>query len=42
MFSVIPAGLALLGASAIFFYPITDSKIKEIEKELAQRKAAPA
>ena len=41
MFSVIPGALALLGASAIFFYPITDRRIKEIELELAQRKAEP-
>lgn len=42
LFSAIPAALALLGAFAIFFYPITDSKMKEIEAELARRKAAPA
>jgi GPH family glycoside/pentoside/hexuronide:cation symporter len=42
LFSVIPAALALLGAVAIFFYPITDLKMKEIERDLAQRKAVPA
>ena len=39
LFSVIPGTLALLGACAIFFYPITDSRMKEIEGELALRKA---
>jgi GPH family glycoside/pentoside/hexuronide:cation symporter len=42
MFSVLPAVLALLGAIAIFFYPITDAKMKDIERDLAQRKAVPA
>jgi len=42
LFSVIPGALALLGALAIFFYPITDAKMKEIELELASRKAASA
>ena len=42
LFSVIPGALALLGACAIFFYPITDSRMKEIESELALRKAQPA
>ncbi len=42
LFSVIPAALALLGAFAIFFYSITDSRMKEIEAELAKRKAAAA
>jgi len=42
LFSVIPGGLALLGACAIFFYPITDIKMKEIEADLERRKAAPA
>jgi GPH family glycoside/pentoside/hexuronide:cation symporter len=42
LFSAIPAALALLGAFAIFFYPITDRKMKDIEGELARRKAVPA
>jgi glycoside/pentoside/hexuronide:cation symporter, GPH family len=42
LFSAIPAALALMGAFAIFFYPITDLKMKEIEAELASRKAVPA
>ena len=42
LFSVIPMVLALLGAFAIFFYPITDVRMKEIEADLARRKAVPA
>jgi glycoside/pentoside/hexuronide:cation symporter, GPH family len=42
LFSVIPAALALLGTFAIFFYPITDLRMREIEADLAQRKAVPA
>ena len=42
MFSVIPAALALVGAFAIVFYPITDLRMKEIEADLALRKAATA
>jgi GPH family glycoside/pentoside/hexuronide:cation symporter len=42
LFSAIPAALALLGAFAIFFYPITDLKMKEIEADLAGRKAVAA
>lgn len=40
LFSVIPGSLALLGAMAIFFYPITDVRMKEIENELSLRKAS--
>jgi len=42
LFSVIPGVLAVLGAMAIFFYPITDAKMKEIESELASRKLVAA
>jgi GPH family glycoside/pentoside/hexuronide:cation symporter len=42
MFSLIPAALALLGAFAICFYSITDRRMKDIELDLAQRKAVPA
>jgi GPH family glycoside/pentoside/hexuronide:cation symporter len=42
LFSVIPAALALLGALAIFFYSITDGKMREIEADLALRKAVAA
>jgi GPH family glycoside/pentoside/hexuronide:cation symporter len=39
LFSIIPAVLALLGAFALFFYPITDAKMGEIEADLALRRA---
>jgi GPH family glycoside/pentoside/hexuronide:cation symporter len=42
LFSVVPAALAILGALAIFFYPITDIKMKDIERDLAGRKASAA
>jgi GPH family glycoside/pentoside/hexuronide:cation symporter len=42
LFSVVPAALALLGAFAIFFYPITDGAMKDIEVDLARRRALPA
>ena len=42
MFSIIPCVLALLGALAIFFYPISDVRMKEIEGDLAARKLATA
>ncbi len=42
MFSIIPAVMGFLGVAAIFFYPITDAKMRQIEQELAQRKAVPA
>ena len=40
LFSVIPAVLALAGVVIIFFYPLTDAKVKEIESDLRARKAA--
>lgn len=47
MFSVFPALLAIAGVVAVYFYPLRDSQVKEIERELkAQRgddaEAAPA
>jgi GPH family glycoside/pentoside/hexuronide:cation symporter len=42
VFSVIPGVLAVLGACAIFFYPLTDTAMKDIERELAERKAKSA
>jgi GPH family glycoside/pentoside/hexuronide:cation symporter len=42
MFSAIPGAMALLGALAIFFYPLTDPMMKEIERDLALRKTAAA
>ena len=37
MFSIFPAALALAGVVAIIFYPLRDSKVKEIEAELNER-----
>ncbi|NNE05712.1 MAG: MFS transporter [Xanthomonadales bacterium] len=34
MFSVFPSALAIAGVIAIYFYPLRDSKVKEIEREL--------
>jgi len=42
MFSLIPAATAFLGVVAIMFYPLTDPKVREIERELAERKPVPA
>jgi GPH family glycoside/pentoside/hexuronide:cation symporter len=42
MFSIIPGALALLGAAAIFFYPINNKVVAEIEAELSRRRAAQA
>jgi GPH family glycoside/pentoside/hexuronide:cation symporter len=37
MFSIYPAVLAISGVVAVYFYPLTDSKVKEIEEELNER-----
>ena len=37
MFSIFPAALALAGVVAIFFYPLRDREVKEIEAELNER-----
>jgi GPH family glycoside/pentoside/hexuronide:cation symporter len=37
MFSIFPAALAISGVVAVYFYPLTDSKVKEIEEELNER-----
>lgn len=37
MFSIFPATLALLGVIAIFFYPLRDTQVKEIEAKLNER-----
>jgi GPH family glycoside/pentoside/hexuronide:cation symporter len=37
MFSIFPAALAMAGVVAILFYPLRDTKVKEIEAELNQR-----
>ncbi len=38
MFSVFPAVLAALSGVAIFFYRLSDDKVKQIESELAERR----
>jgi len=38
MFSVFPAVLALLSAFAILFYSLSSEKVRQIEKELAERR----
>ncbi|NNK32844.1 MAG: MFS transporter, partial [Xanthomonadales bacterium] len=37
MFSIFPAALALAGVVAVFFYPLRDTQVKEIEAELNER-----
>jgi GPH family glycoside/pentoside/hexuronide:cation symporter len=37
MFSIFPAALAISGVIAIYFYPLKDKKMKEIEAELNKR-----
>jgi GPH family glycoside/pentoside/hexuronide:cation symporter len=37
MFSVFPAVLAMAGVVAVLFYPLRDTKVKEIEAELNER-----
>jgi len=39
LFSVLPGAFALLSGLAIFFYPLDESQVKQIERELAERKA---
>ncbi len=38
MFSVFPATLAALSGAAIFFYRLSDDKVKQIERELSERR----
>ena len=38
MFSIFPAVLAMLSALAIFFYGLSSDKVRQIEKELAERR----
>ncbi len=40
LFSVGPAAFALLGAAAIFFYPLDEARVKTIERDLTARKPA--
>jgi len=37
MFSIFPAALAMAGVVAVLFYPLRDTKVKEIEAELNKR-----
>jgi GPH family glycoside/pentoside/hexuronide:cation symporter len=39
LFSLLPGGFALLSGLAIFFYPLEESQVKQMEAELAARKA---
>ncbi len=40
LFSLLPGGFAFLSGLAILFYPLEESKVKEIEKELLAREGA--
>ncbi|CAN0486569.1 unnamed protein product [Laminaria digitata] len=40
MFSLFPAGLALLAAALTFLYPLRADDLRRMETELAQRRAA--
>lgn len=40
IFSLLPAGFALLSGMAIFFYPLEEKTVKQMEGELASRKPA--
>ena len=42
LFSVLPGVFALLSGLAIFFYPLEEKQVKEIERDLAARKAGTA
>ena len=41
MFTVFPAVLAALSGLAIFFYTLSSAKVKQVEKELAERGSSP-
>ena len=42
MFSIVPAGFALLGVAAIYFYRIDSHLVARVEKELLERRTAAA
>lgn len=42
LFSVLPAGFALLSGFAILFYPLDEAQVKQIEADLAARKGTAA
>jgi GPH family glycoside/pentoside/hexuronide:cation symporter len=39
LFSLLPGGFALLSGLAIFFYPLDETEVKQIERDLTARKA---
>jgi len=41
LFSLLPGVFALLAGLAIFFYPLDEPQVKQIERELAERKGNP-
>ena len=42
LFALAPAGFAVLNVIALLFYPLADSQVKQIEEDLARRKAGAA
>jgi GPH family glycoside/pentoside/hexuronide:cation symporter len=42
LFSLLPGVFALLAGLAIFFYKLDEPQVKQMERELAERKGAPA
>lgn len=42
MFSILPGAFALAAGCAIFFYPLDEPQVKQIERDLAARKGGPA
>jgi GPH family glycoside/pentoside/hexuronide:cation symporter len=40
LFSILPGGFALLSGLAIFFYPLDEAEVKQIERDLTARKAS--
>jgi GPH family glycoside/pentoside/hexuronide:cation symporter len=41
-FSLFPAGIAVLKAIALWIYPLSQTRVSEIEKDLTARRAAAA
>ena len=42
LFSLLPGVFALLAGLAIFFYPLDEPQVKQIERDLSERKATAA
>ena len=42
LFTILPAGISVLNILVLTLYPLSDSKVREIEQELAERKEAVA